>query len=110
MKAKELKEIFNQMDDNEEFEFRLYVGEDYFRKIALPLEILNRGTQMTTPPTNYIGFRIPTSEVEKETTFPNVFYIDGRLSTITRKEYNNGMISYEEKSIDGIYKNEGGFY
>lgn len=110
MKVREVKEILSHMDDEHDFEFRLYSGKDYMGEKHQKLEIKSRGTQMTTPPTEHIDFKVSESEVESETLLPNVFYINDRLMTLTRVEYKNGQVVYKEKSIDGRYKNAGAFY
>lgn len=112
MKVKEIKEIFQRMNDDDDFEFRLFCGIDCSKERWLPLEIKLRGSQMTEPLTHYIEFQIPKDKgvVSEMTTFPNVFYFNDHLTTITRVEYSNGLVAYEEESIDGIYKNAGCFY
>lgn len=109
MKVKEIKEIINSMDDEDDFEFRL-IDKDNYKDYVLPFKIKCYGTSFTNPLTHYIGLSIPDSEIKEEMTFPNVFYINGDLITLTRVEYENGKVEYKERNIDGIYKNSVPYY
>ena len=107
MKVKDVKDLLSRLPDEEDFEFRLYLGKDYReRDIEVPLEIISHhGIQYTKPITNYITLKKEKKKIMTKEVIPLLFIFGSALRRLTRIVYEDGSVEYEEEGMTQRFEN-----